>query len=104
MRQSLPSDLIRRNFFALVPYQRLMADIIVLPCLEGRIYLNSIADLFNGEILAYHYSLKVDTALCIDTLEKLAKAIDTRGAILHSDGGSTYIVLCLSNQSSRVGS
>lgn len=68
-----------------------MVGIIVLPCLEGRIYLNSIADLFNGEILAYHYSLKVDTVLCIDTLEKLAKAIDTRSVILHSDGGSTYM-------------
>lgn len=90
-REALPPDLIQRNFFATAPYKRLVTDIAVLPCLEGKMYLNSIADLYNGEILAHHKSLYIDTKLCIDTLEKLGKAIDIRGAIIHSDGGPAYM-------------
>ncbi len=103
MRESLPPDLIQRKFFALAPYQRMMEDIITVPCLEGKIYLNSIADFFNGEILAYHLSLKIDTALCVDTLDKLGKAIDTQGAILHSDGGTTYISYGYRNKANELG-
>jgi len=43
----------------------------------------------------------MDTALCINTLEKSAKAIDTREAILHSDGGSTYMSYDYQNKGKR---
>ena len=53
--------------------------------------------------MAYHLSLKIDTALCVDTLDKLGKAIDTQGAILHSDGGTTYISYGYRNKANELG-
>lgn len=92
MREELPPDLIRRGFFALEPYKRLVEDITYLPCLEQTMYLNLIEDLFNGEILAYAISDSADSQLCTDTVLSLAgKAKDLIGAILHSDGGSSYM-------------
>lgn len=92
MREEFPPDLIKRNFFAMAPYKRLTEDITYLPCMEQTMYLNTIEDLFNGEILAYAVSDMVDTKLCTDTVNILAKRIKvTKGVILHSDGGSTYM-------------
>jgi transposase InsO family protein len=92
MKESLPPDLIQRKFFSLEPFKRLVEDITYLPCLEQTIYLNSIEDLFNGEIPAYAISEMVDSKLCTDTVNILADKIgNTQGAILHSDLGSTYL-------------
>ena len=92
MREEFPPDLIKRNFFAMEPYNRLTEDITYLPCMEQTIYLNTIEDLFNGEILAFMISDMVDTKLCTDTVKILAERIKvTKGVILHSDGGSTYM-------------
>ena len=92
MREEFPPDLIKRNFFAMEPYKRLVEDITYLPCMEQTMYLNTIEDLFNGEILAYAVSDMVDTKLCTDTVKSLAERIEgTKGVILHSDGGSTYM-------------
>lgn len=92
MKEALPPDLIKRDFFALEPYRRMVEDITHLPCLEQTMYLNSIEDLYNGEILAYVISDSTDSRLCTDTVISLAsKTKDLAGAILHSDGGSSYI-------------
>jgi len=92
MKESLPPDLIKRNFFALEPYKRLVEDITYLPCLEQTMYLNTIEDLFNGEIHAYAISDSVNTKLCTNTVEILAERVKiTKGIILHSDNGSTYL-------------
>jgi putative transposase len=54
--------------------------------------VQSIEDLFNGEILAYMISDVVDARLCTDTVKLLAERLEvTEGVILYSDGGSTYI-------------
>ena len=71
LREDLPQDLINRNFFALEPYRRFVEDITYLPCLEQTLYLNTIEDLFNGEIHAYSLSNTVDTKLCLDTVNIL---------------------------------
>ncbi|MEA4864937.1 MAG: IS3 family transposase [Sphaerochaeta sp.] len=92
MKESLPPDLIRRKFFSLEPFKRMVEDITYLPCLEQTMYLNSIEDMFNGEIPAYAISEMVDSKLCTDTVDILAGKIgDTQGVILHSDLGSTYL-------------
>jgi transposase InsO family protein len=91
MKESLPPDLIQRHFYALEPYKRMVEDITYLPCIEQTYYLNAIADLYNGEILAYTISDSVDTKLCTDTVKALMNRIKCiAGAVLHSDGGSTY--------------
>jgi len=61
-------------------------DITFLPCLEQTMYLNTIEDLFNGEILAYAISDSVNTKLCTDTVEILVEKVKiTKEIILHSD-------------------
>ena len=104
MRASFPPDLIKRNFFALAPRTKLVVDITYLPCLEGTVYLNTIADLFNAEIVAYHYSLNIDTKLCLDTINQLQQKIgETEGVILHSDAGSTYLSYAYRERLSTLG-
>lgn len=92
MKEALPPDLIHRGFFALEPFKRLVEDITYLPCMEQTMYLNTIEDLFNGEIHAHRISEFVNAKLCTDTVDDLAEVIKvTEGVILHGDHGSTYL-------------
>ena len=93
MKAQVPPDLIQRNFFALEPRKRMVEDITYLYGREKRMYLNTIADLFNGEILAYSISDSPDSKLCIDTVQQLCQTWGEcfEGTILHNDLGSTYV-------------
>lgn len=85
-------DLIRRDFSAMEPGMRFVEDITYLPALEGTMYLNSIVDLYNSEIVAWEISDHPDSALCVGTVMKLSERYGDRleGSVLHSDAGATY--------------
>ncbi len=51
------------------------------------LYLSSILDLYNGEIVAYSIADKQETSLVLDTLEQLPERTNV---LLHSDEGSVY--------------
>ena len=51
-------------------------DITYLPCLEGTLCLNSIEDLYNGEIVAWKISRHPDTQLVLDSLELLVERLE----------------------------
>lgn len=51
-------------------------------------YLSSILDLFNGEIIAFTIGFTQDTDFVLDTLNQLPDLPE--GCILHSDQGSVY--------------
>ncbi|MGN1189842.1 MAG: IS3 family transposase [Candidatus Ornithospirochaeta sp.] len=93
MRDNAPKDLIHRNFYSCAPLRVLVEDITYLPTISGFRYLNSIVDLYNGEIVAYRISEHVDAELCISTVDDLYDKYGEklRGTILHSDAGSTYL-------------
>ncbi len=83
----IAEHLLKRQFEADAPMQKLVTDITYLPFGGKTLYLSSILDLFNGEIVAYSISDKQDTGFVLDTLDQLP----TRsGAMLHSDQGSVY--------------
>ena len=88
-------DLIMRDFSAMEPGRRFVEDITYLPTLEGTMYLNSIVDLYNSEIVAWGISDHPDAALCVGTVRKLSERYGERlqGAVLHSDCGATYTSL-----------
>lgn len=90
---SVPPDLIGRWFFALAPRKRLVEDITYLYGKEHTEYLNTIEDLFNGEILSYCISTSPDSKMCVETVELLMSTWgeDFSGAIIHSDLGSSYM-------------
>ena len=93
MKANVPPDLIRHGFFALQPRKKMLEDITYLTGLEMTMYLNTIEDLYNGEILAYVISESPNARLCTDTIEALCDRWGEcfRGSIIHNDLGSSYV-------------
>ncbi|EES70928.1 hypothetical protein POTG_04450 [Paenibacillus sp. oral taxon 786 str. D14] len=63
--------LLKRQFQAERPLQKLVTDITYLPFGNKHLYLSSILDLYNSEVVAYSIGDKQDTALVIDTMQQL---------------------------------
>ena len=74
-----------RNFSADKPMKKLTTNITYLPFGPKRLYLSSIMDLHNGEIIAYTISSKQDTKFVLDILNQIDLPKDV---LLHS-----YIVI-----------
>lgn len=83
-------NILERNFLAEGPNQKWVTDITYLPYGEKMLYLSTIMDLYNNEILAYRVSDKQDVSLVLDTLDAACNGRETYGVILHSDQGSQY--------------
>lgn len=93
MKNNAPPDLIGRKFFSLKPFTRFVCDITYLTGCDETWYLSVIEDLFNGEIVGWKIGEHCTAELCIETVLMMSQLVGdkTRGSILHSDGGSTYI-------------
>lgn len=76
-----------RDFQSSKPLHKLVTDITYLYFGNCKLYLSSIMDLYNREIVAYSISDVQDTNFVLDTLNQLELP---KGAILHSDQGSVY--------------
>ena len=81
-------NLLARDFSASKPLEKLVTDITYLPFGQSMMYLSSILDVYNGEIVAQTIGFKQDTDFVLDTLHQLPKLPE--GCILHSDQGSVY--------------
>lgn len=81
-------NLLNRHFEATVPLQKLVTDITYLPFVQKQLYLSSIQDLYNGEIVAYPIGDCQDTDFVLNTLSQLDNLPE--GCTLHSDQGSVY--------------
>lgn len=90
MKGTEPPDLINRWFFSLSPRTLFAEDITYLFYLGGTLYLNTIIDLFNKQVVAWLWGDRPDSDLCEDTVRKLAASCDLRGTVIHSDHGSSY--------------
>jgi putative transposase len=82
------SNLLARDFTASKPLERLVTDITYLPFGQSMMYLSSILDVFNREIISQTIGFTQDTAFVLDTLNQLPPLPE--GCILHSDQGSVY--------------
>lgn len=78
---------LNREFQADKPMEKLVTDITYLYFGNCKLYLSSIMDLYNREIVAYTISDCQDTDVVLDTLNQLELP---KGALLHSDQGSVY--------------
>ncbi|MGO0062169.1 IS3 family transposase [Brevibacillus fluminis] len=83
----IAEHLLKRQFQANAPLEKLVTDITYLPYGGKMMYLSSILDLYNGEIVASSIADRQDTALVLDTLNQLPPV---PCAMLHSDQGSVY--------------
>ncbi|MFS0691157.1 IS3 family transposase [Sporosarcina sp. 179-K 8C2 HS] len=81
-------NLLARDFTASKPLEKLVTDITYLPFGQSMMYLSSILDLYNGEIVAQTIGSIQDTAFVLDTLHQLPDLPE--GCVLHSDQGSVY--------------
>jgi len=85
-------DLVKRDFSASEPNKKWCGDMTEIPTDEGKLYLSTAIDLFSRRLLGYATSDHPDAALAVATI-RMAAAVrggDVRGAIFHSDRGSTY--------------
>jgi len=83
----ITNNILNRDFKTDKPLTKLVTDITYLPYGNTMLYLSSIMDLYNGEIIAYTINDKQDTKFVLETLNQLELP---KGCILHSDQGSVY--------------
>lgn len=93
LKDSVPPNLLKRNFVSLCPGKKYVTDITYLYGIEEVRYLCMIEDLFNGEIVAYAIESHPDSTLCCDCVKKFASSCTVTDAILHSDQGASYTSL-----------
>jgi len=83
-------NLIKQDFSADKPLQKLLTDISQIPCKDGKLYISPILDCFNGEIISLCMRNNMRKELCIDTFKAALRRYNINGAVLHSDRGSQY--------------
>ncbi|QGH35188.1 IS3 family transposase [Gracilibacillus salitolerans] len=83
-------NLLEQNFKADRPNQKWVTDITYLPFGESMMYLSTIMDLYNNEIVAYRVSHNQEEELVLETLKAACNGRETKGLILHSDQGAQY--------------
>lgn len=87
-------DLLSRDFRAVAPNQRWVADITEFPTGEGKLYLAGIRDLFHRGIVGWDTAGRQDAALVVSALTMaLARTGHPGDVIHHSDKGSQYTSL-----------
>jgi putative transposase len=89
--QTATPDLVGRNFTADAPGCTLVGDITYIRTWAGWLYLATVIDCFNREVIGYAMADHMRTSLVSDALEMAARnhvlAVD---CIFHSDRGAQY--------------
>ncbi|MGM0879393.1 MAG: transposase, partial [Bacillota bacterium] len=78
---------LNREFSATRPNEKWVTDITYLLFNGKKLYLSSILDLYNNEIISYKISERNDLKLVADTVKEAIKKRDVKGLLLHSDQG-----------------
>jgi transposase InsO family protein len=84
-------DLVNRNFDAEFPGTKLVGDITYIDTWEGWVYLATIIDCFNKEVIGYAMADHMRAELVIDALDMAARNHHlAEDCIVHHDHGSQY--------------
>ena len=85
-------DLLKRNFKATAPLQKVVTDVTYLKFHGKWHYLAAYLDLYNNEILEWELSDCFDNLLVMKPAERLLKRTESTGhqVLLHSDQGVQY--------------
>lgn len=86
----IKENILNREFVSSRPKEKLTTDVTELKVKNRRMYLSSVIDIYNGEIVSYSCSETPNAELVKDMLDKLWKRDIPEGAMLHSDQGSIY--------------
>jgi transposase InsO family protein len=86
-----PADLVRRDFTAEAPGQKLVGDITYIRTWAGWLYLATVIDCFNKEVIGYAMADHMRTELVTTALDMAARNHQLAdGCIFHSDHGTQY--------------
>lgn len=84
-------NLLKRNFKATKPYEKLVTDVTEFSLFGAKLYLSPVLDLYNGELISYtiysHPVLEMVTSMIKETIAIIGSKTN---AILHSDQGWQY--------------
>lgn len=84
-------NILDRNFGALAPNEKWVADITYIPTDEGWLYLATILDLYSRKIVGWAMRDHMRTELCLAALMMaVQRQRPSSGLIHHSDRGSQY--------------
>jgi putative transposase len=84
-------DLVRRDFTAQVPGEKMVGDITYIPTWQGWVYLATVIDCATRKIVGWAMDDNYQTPLITAAIEMAARNLDLpAGAIFHSDRGSNY--------------
>ena len=88
---STASDLVGRDFTADAPGRKLVGDITYIRTWAGWLYLATVIDCFNKEVIGYAMADHMRTSLVADALGMAARNHTlAAGCIFHSDRGTQY--------------
>jgi len=88
---------LQQNFQASKPNEKWVTDITYIPFGQSMMYLSSIIDLYNNEVIAYRIGLNQEVSLVLETLKEAIKGREVKGVMLHSDQGSQYTSYAFQN-------
>ena len=85
-------NLIKRDFSAEKPLEKVLSDITEIQCSDGKLYASVVFDCFNGEILSLSMDDNMKKELCVRTVTQLMNRYGKAliGTTFHSDRGSQY--------------
>jgi putative transposase len=84
-------DLVARDFAAVAPGTKMVGDITYIPTWEGWLFLATVIDCHNKEVIGWATDDNYKTLLIVSAIDMAARnQIITPGAVFHSDRGSNY--------------
>jgi putative transposase len=88
---STASDLVGRDFTAQTPGSKLVGDITYIRTWAGWLYLATVIDCFNREVIGYAMADHMRSSLVAEAVEMAARNHTlAAGCIFHSDRGTQY--------------
>mgnify|MGYP003402672930 FL=1 len=86
-----PVNLLAGDFTAAAPGARFVGDITYIRTWTGWLYLATVIDLYNREVVGYSMASHMQTSLITAAVDMaVGRGLMDRGAIFHSDRGSQY--------------
>ena len=87
----IAENLLKQDFTATAPFQKLVGDITYIPTLSGWLYLAVVIDLFSRKVVGWSVSTRIDADLvCCALIHAVGARCFKNTLIFHSDRGSQY--------------
>ena len=105
---SRPPDLVSRDFAAVAPNRRWVADITYVPVRTGFVCAAFVMDLFSRKIVGWKVPASLSASLALDALEMAVSARfragqAAHGLVHHSDRGSQYLSIAYTTRLAEAG-